>query len=72
MDAVREGTDRVRAEERRVKLRRRLRDRQTLAVAETVAELRGRAAPLLAEGRPDLAAPFLESAELFESAYAGR
>lgn len=54
--------------ERRVRLRRQLRDRQHVAFAAAVADLRAAAAPYLADGRPDLAGPYLESAALFEAA----
>lgn len=39
-----------------------------LRLAETVAELHGRARPLLAAGRPDLAAGYLDEAEVLAEA----
>lgn len=57
--------------ERRVRLRRQVRDRRTADANRVVAELYGLAAPYLEAGRDELAAPYLESAALFEAAYPG-
>lgn len=42
--------------------------RMRTALADTAAELRGRAAPHLAAGRPELAQPYLDEAEVLAEA----